>query len=88
MKPVMALLVIALPLLAGCTKTTWYREGATTTELLDTMSVCRNNAQVATVEIQPMISGEARLILPDREFNGEVFDQCMRARGYARVTGY
>lgn len=85
-KPRMALL-IALPLLAGCS-TTWYREGATTSELLDAMTSCRTTARIATVEVQPTLSGEAALILPSREFSPDVFDQCMRDRGYARVTTY
>ena len=88
MKPLMALLV-ALPLLAGCsTKTTWYKQGASTTDLLDAMTTCRDVAKVATLEIQPTISGEARLILPDREFDGLAFSGCMRNRGYTRVDDF
>ena len=88
MKPVMALLV-ALPLLAGCTsKTTWYKQGASTTDLLAAMTECRDIAKVASLEIQPTISGEARLVLPDREFDGVAFSGCMRTRGYTRVNDF
>jgi hypothetical protein len=87
MKPGMALLLASL-LLAGCASTTWYRPGASSDDLLVAMTTCRSTARIASVEVQPTISGEARLILPDREFDGVVFDRCMRDRGYVRTVTY
>ena len=87
MKRRLALLgVLLLLLLAGCVSTTWYRQGASTTDLNDAIAACRDTAKVATIEFTPTLSGEAVLKLPDREFNGELFDRCMRERGYTRVT--
>ena len=86
MKPQLALLG-ALLLLAGCS-TTWSRPGASTTDLLDAMAACRDAAKIASVEIQPTISGEATLTLPDRAVSRDTFDRCMSERGYARGTNY
>ena len=79
---VLSTLFIILVLAAGCSAVVWEKPGATSAELTDDTTACRQVATTTRLETNDWISGSPTLFVPVAEVDHRAFDACMRQRGY------